>query len=253
MGRVDTKLVCRRFASAVTTYDRHAGAQHRICLHLLEMLRQACPMHFHRVLELGCGSGGFTRLLLAEGQVLEWTLNDLCEEWLPDIRSLMSGQTWLWQPGDAEHLDFQGEYDLVVSANALQWMQDLPHFLSRIRKKMTPGGILLFNLFTPNNLPEVRLLTKQGLEYPSIDELRTMLLRDFSLLRLYTEDIVLTFPTPTDVLRHLKYTGVTATASVPWTKGRQLQFCKDYSALFSDEAGCVKLTYSPVYVLAMAK
>ena len=210
-------------------------------------------MRFPKVLELGCGSGGFTRLLLAEGEVTEWTLNDLCEEWLPDLQTLMAQQSWQWLPGDAEQLEFLGEYNLIVSANALQWMQDLPRFLTRIRRNMTPDGLLLFNLFSPDNLPEVRMLTNQGLEYPSIDELRTMLLRDFSLLRLYTEDIVLTFPTPTDVLRHLKYTGVTATASVPWTKGSQLQFCKDYSALFSDEAGCVKLTYSPVYVLAMAK
>ena len=71
MEVIEAKRVSQRFTAAAHTYDQHAAAQQRICAHLLSMLKQQQPLHFQRVLEIGCGSGGFTRLLQAEGEVGE--------------------------------------------------------------------------------------------------------------------------------------------------------------------------------------
>lgn len=251
MGNVELNRVCRRFSSASATYDRHAKAQRHVCERLLSLLRQEHPLHFGRVLELGCGSGGFTRLLMSEGQVSEWSLNDLCESWLPELSRLMSGSSWEWLPGNAEEMEFRGRYDLIVSANALQWMDDLPGFMGRLSSCMASDGILLFNLFAPDNLSEIRSLTGLGLEYPNVEEVRQMLEENYRVLRLEQEHIVLHFPEPLSVLRHLKYTGVTATATGMWTKGRQMQFCKDYTERYSTEDGQVCLTYSPIYIVAI--
>lgn len=247
----EAKRICQRFSAAAQTYDRHAEAQQRICVRLLRMLREQQPLSFGRVLEVGCGSGGFTRLLQAEGKVGEWVLNDLCESWSPELVRLMAGQSWHWQPGDAEQLSFPGPFHLIASANALQWMHDLPAFLHQLVSSLAPSGVLLFNLFTPDNLPEIRLLTGQGLTYPTVAEIRSWLVRDYQAIRIEEEQIRLTFPGPMEVLRHLKYTGVTANATGVWTKGRQARFCEAYRTCFGTDDGRVTLTYTPVYIVAI--
>ena len=75
--------------------------------------------------------------------------------------------------------------------------------------------------------------------------------RDYQLLHHEEERITLHFTDPMEVLRHLKYTGVTANASGTWTKGKQMRFCEEYRNCFSTDDGQVTLTYTPVYLLAI--
>jgi len=72
---------------------------------------------------------------------------------------------------------------------------------------------------------------------------------------LYEEEgnIALTFQHPLEVLRHLKYTGVTANASRVWTRGKQERFCRDYQERFPSADGGVTLTYRPLYILVVKR
>ena len=250
MEVIEAKRVSQRFTAAAQTYDQHAAAQQRICAHLLAMLKRKHPLCFRRVLEIGCGSGGFTRLLQAEGVVSEWCLNDLCESWSPELTKRMAGERWQWLAGDAEQMAFPGSFDLIASANALQWMKELPAFLHRLSSALAPQGLLLFNLFTPDNLLEVKAISGQGLNYPTPEEVQSWLAKDYRIWQMEEERIVLTFSDPMEVLRHLKYTGVTANATGVWTKGKQAHFCEAYRERFATSEGKVTLTYTPLYLLA---
>lgn len=255
MGELIKEQIGRRFTRALATYDRHAEAQQRICRRLVDMLLRTGRREWGRALEIGCGSGGFTRELHAHIRVGEWTLNDLCpgsREWVAPIFS--DKEQPLFRMGDAEQLAFEGPYDLVASASALQWMRDLPAFLAKLAACLRPSGVLLFNTFAPDNLPEIRTLAGSGLLYPAAETLRAWLAPHFRLLEEREEAIRLSFGSPMEVLRHLKYTGVTATgAGTAWTRGRQEAFCRDYRALFGEEGGTVSLTYRPRYLLAVRK
>ena len=88
MEVIEQERIRRRFSQAVNTYDDHAEAQKRICAHLVQLLTVYTSSHFRRVLEIGCGSGGFTRLLKQECQIEEWVLNDLVETWQSAIEEL---------------------------------------------------------------------------------------------------------------------------------------------------------------------
>lgn len=255
MEMIEQTQISRRFTRALTTYDRHAGAQQQITQRLINMLRRHTDMRFGRVLEIGCGSGGFTRRLKAGCTVDEWWVNDLCEACHAVVGPLLDGSRWHFLPGDAETvgLPCEGTIDLVASASALQWMNDQRGFLKKLAKVLAPGGTLLFNTFTPENLHEIRTLTGRGLAYPETADIRRWTIgAGLRLIEEETETIRLTFDTPLEVLRHLKLTGVTATGSpTTWTRRTQAAFCDRYRQLFSDGQGKVTLTYSPLYMLAV--
>ena len=143
MEVIEQERIRRRFSQAVNTYDDHAEAQKRICAHLVQLLTVYTSSHFRRVLEIGCGSGGFTRLLKQECQIEEWVLNDLCETWQSAIEELFPSAPPLFLAGDAERLAFPGTFDLIASASALQWMKDLPRFLHSYRPPYRPEAYWL--------------------------------------------------------------------------------------------------------------
>lgn len=242
-----------RFSRALDSYDRHARAQQQISRELARLLSCHTDRHFRRVLEIGCGTGGFTRHLKENCLIDEWFLNDLCEGSHEKLASLFKGQPFSFLPGDAEEILFPGRFDLIASASAFQWMKAPETFLNKLAGMLYPEGLLLFNTFAPGNLAEVRQLTGKGLAYPSSACLAGWLEEHFRLLHLREKEIVLTFDTPLDVLRHLQKTGVTATADGVWTRGKQTEFCRNYQAMFRTDDQKVTLTYRPLYVLAVKK
>ena len=183
----------------------------------------------------------------------EWYLNDICDGCREKVASLFPGQSPLFIAGNAEEIDFPGRFDLIASASAFQWMKEPVQFLHKLAGMLSPNGTLLFNSFAPGNLTEIKQLTGKGLTYPSGELLTEWLEEDFHLIHLREEEIILTFDTPLDVLRHLKHTGVTATGDGTWTRGKQTDFCRDYQELFHTNNNQVTLTYRPLYVLAVKK
>lgn len=245
--------IITRFTRALDSYDAQALAQQQICRRLIALLHAYTDGHFHRALEIGCGTGGFTRLLEDSCNINEWCLNDLCEGCREKVMGLFSEQQPVFIAGNAETTEFPGLFNLIASASAFQWIQHPQGFLHRLSVKLSPGGMLLFNTFTPDNLREIRLLTGRGLNYPTIEQLTKWLRRDYHILHLEKEEISLSFNSPMDVLRHLKSTGVTATGGEHWTRRQQTDFCQRYADGFSTPDNKVTLTYCPLYIVAARK
>ena len=254
METIEAKRIHIRFTRALSSYDNHADAQRRISSKLASLLPNQAETRYRRVLEIGCGTGGFTGALKQQCHIDEWILNDLCEDCQKKIEQLFPGTPPLFIAGDAETLSFPGKYDLIASASAFQWMKEPETFLHKLSGLLVPQGMLLFSTFVPGNLYEIKELTGKGLVYPTSDTLVGWLsTAGFNLLHYEEETIVLTFKTPLDVLRHLKATGVTATGNGRWTRGRQESFCRHYSEQFTTTTGQVTLTYRPLYILAIKK
>ena len=154
--------------------------------------------------------------------------------------------------GDAEHLEFGGPFDAVLSASTVQWFADIPAFFARCAGVLPKGGLLAFSSFLPGNLQEVAELTGVGLTYGSAAQLQGQLAPHFELLAMEQSDITLRFASPRHVLLHLRHTGVTGIRSVVWGKNSYKDFVARYTARYGNEQG-VRLTYRPVYVLAKSK
>lgn len=254
MEAIEAKQIHIRFTRALSSYDNHADAQHRISRKLASLLPHQANVRYKRMLEIGCGTGGFTGVLKQQCHIDEWILNDLCEDCQEKIEQLFPGSPPRFIAGDAETLSFPGKFDLIASASVFQWMKEPETFLHKLSGLLMQQGLLLFSTFVPGNLYEIKELTGKGLVYPTSDTLVGWLsAADFNLLHQEEDTIVLTFKTPLDVLRHLKATGVTATGNGCWTKGRQESFCQQYAEQFATTDGQVRLTYRPFYILATKK
>ena len=105
-----------------------------------------------RVLELGCGLGRFTELLLDRG--LDVTALDLSEDLIADLRARVQHPRLHAVAGAAEDLAHlvSGRFDAVVGFFVLHHFEDLPRALAIVAGVLKPGGQLAFcepNAFNP--------------------------------------------------------------------------------------------------------
>lgn len=246
---MDKALISRRFAKAVGTYLDKADVQRYVASRMAELTGRYIPSDIQeRVLEIGCGTGMFTRMYLQQAAPEEMWLNDLCPEVEPYLADVL-GEKVHFMAKDAETLAFPEGQDLIVSCSAVQWFEDLSRFFSGCRKLLHEGGYLAFSTFGPHNTEEVATLTATGLSYPSLEELKEMLMARYEVVYAHEEQLRLSFSSPLEVLKHLKETGVTGTAAQSWTRGRLQEFCRNYTRQFSDERGKVYLTFHPIYMI----
>lgn len=258
-------MIAQRFAQARNTYTQEARVQQQVAEKMIRLLAQATGQEsrktepdtekafplkeFRNVVEFGCGTGSYSRLLRQCLHPENLLLNDLCPE-MEECVSDICNATVRFLPGDAELLDFPVETDLITSCSTLQWFGHPAMFFHRCHAALRQGGILAFSTFGAENMHQIRRLTGHGLEYPSLKQLQEMLSCNFDILHAEEELVSLFFPTPQDVLRHLKQTGVTGTEKRIWTRTRLQTFCEEYIRLFANQEGKVELTYHPIYIIA---
>ena len=253
---LENTRIAQAFRKSLNTYDQQAAVQHRMARDLVDELKKHTPHQLDRVLELGCGTGQLTRMMLSAFRITEYAVNDLvpeCETGIDAIfaRHAQTKASFLW--GDVEALyDYPDALSLLISGSTFQWLDDLRGFLARISPYLVPEGLLAFTTFGPDNCQEIRTLTGVGLDYPARDELKDYLKEDYHMLVARDFHETCFFETPMTVLRHLKATGVNGVAAHRWTSQGLAQFCAEYTAAYGQEAG-IPLTYHPVLIVARKK
>jgi len=247
------KLITDRFSKAQTTYNANALAQKEVAVRLSEIISEAVASSRYSprsMLEIGCGTGLLTRILLERYMFKTVHLNDISDVFVPCFSDLNEQYDYNFYVKDAEEIVLNRKYDLIVSSSVFQWFENMPSFMEKIRQHLSPDGIFAFSTFGPQNMREVKELTGTGLDYLSKDEWIELLSVHFQLLQAEENSIQLQLNSPKDVLKHLKQTGVNAfkNQTAIWTPAKMRQFETQYQNLFSvDEK--VRLTYHPLYFL----
>ncbi len=257
---MDKQLIAERFARARNTYAREARVQQQVAVKMMRMLTdsllsESCPPKefsacFPHIVEFGCGTGSYSRLIIQTLQPETLLLNDLCREMEECLNELCRIPGVSFRPGDAEELDFPAHTNLITSCSTLQWFANPSSFFARCHRSLTENGLLAFSTFGTENMCQIRQLTGHGLSYLTIEQLQSLLSPEFDILHAEEEVISLSFETPLHVLKHLKETGVTGTEKKIWTRSRLQHFCNEYTRLFSETEGFVTLTYHPIYIIA---
>lgn len=270
---MDKSLIRKRFSRAAKTYPDEAIVQAGIARRMtLIMLQNGFPSHPERVLEFGCGCGGFTACWTACFTPHDLWVNDLCPEVREAVlQNIPKGIPATFLDGDIEQLPLPENLDAILSCSALQWLEQPENFLQRCTQSLHPGSYLVFSTFGPENLREVTRLTGARLPYRSLEEWTSLLQTDYEIVHASEELRQQMFPDPLSVLHHLKKTGVTGIRREKWTQTTLRKFCEQYRLLFSTgfplssfslknthsadtpTPPAVRLTYHPLYLMVRKK
>ena len=73
-------IIAERFSKAIATYPREANVQRQIADKMIRLLKKYILSPCPKVIEFGCGTGVYSRMLLRTLRPEELLLNDLCPE-----------------------------------------------------------------------------------------------------------------------------------------------------------------------------
>ena len=171
---------------------------------------------------------------------------------------------------DEEALPFRGgALDLVVSALALQFINDLPGTLVQIRRALKPDGLFLAALIGGETLAELRQSFAQAesdieggvsprvAPFADLRDLGGLLQRaGFALPVADTERLTVRYGSAFDLMHDLRRMGATnvllARRHTPLRRTTLLRMAEIYSEEFADNDGRVRATFEIVWLSGWA-
>lgn len=140
-----------------TQYLKFASERTQPSIDLAARIALASP---RRVIDLGCGPGNSTDILARRwpGAVLAGL--DSSAAMIAAAAKDYPQRTWL--TGDIATWTAPGEYDVVFSNAALQWVPDHPRVLPHLFAQVAPGGVFAFQVPANFDAPPHRLMRELG-------------------------------------------------------------------------------------------
>lgn len=154
------------FGARATSYEEHAGLQREVAARLAGLLPDLTRP---RVLELGCGTGLFSRHLVARYPEGRFVLTDAAPAMLAECRHNLAPALCSdigFEVMDASRPGGDGPFDLIASSMALHWLSEPAQSLERLRALLAPGGVLLYSALGPESFTEWRAVLN-ALRLPS--------------------------------------------------------------------------------------
>jgi len=214
------------FNLKASKYDLVSEPQAELANELFDLSLDYLPDTPPALLELGCGTGHLSLSLagcfpkMLDCLDISKEMLQICREKLQDFPSVK----WRLFENDAEDFEPDTEYDIIYCSATIQWLKDLPAFLSNAKKWLKPGGLFALGAFGEKTLQEMRAaykeasgrqLSTEAKFYPQKQLLSMFEKAGFSLECssecIYTQG----FENPTAALKALNKMGVTGTGEKP--------------------------------------
>jgi malonyl-CoA O-methyltransferase len=149
----DKRQVAASFSRAAASYDSVAELQRAVGGELLARVPKGLSPQ--RWLDLGSGTGYFSRVLAGQFAEADGIALDIAEGMLQHARPL--GGALHYVAGDAENLPLRdGSVGLIFSSLAVQWCSDFASVLAEAQRILQPGGVLAFASLCVGTLYELR-------------------------------------------------------------------------------------------------
>jgi len=278
--------VLRRFSAGAARYEAHAHAQRLSAVDLLAYTEAllgpapnrglARPMNIpepgpnrgivdigaepapnrgraFKILELGCGTGLYTRMLLDAFRGASVFGVDISEAMVRVAKRGIDDPRARFAVADAEEIA-TGSYDLVTSNAAFQWFLYLPRTLARMASLLPGGGLLTFSFFGPETYAELDAALRASAlrrgahggarvaaaAFHSREEISDALSAAFPRWDVAERRYHQEFSTLADLLRSIRYTGTRGGgARESWSPGKLARVEEAYR----ERDGGIKATY----------
>lgn len=252
---------------SASRYDAHARVQRRSARDLLAFTLGSLPSPHprdlpdatkggggpFRILEPGCGTGIYTRMLLDAFPDASVIGVDVSEPMVRIARRRIADARVRFAVADAEEIA-GGAYDLVTSNATFQWFLHLPRTLVRMAFLLRNGGVLTFSFFGPETYGELDAALRASAKtrrpgegeraaaaaFHTRDEIAGALSASFPSWEISERRYHEEFPSLIDLLRSIRYTGTRGAGSPGrWSPGRLARVEEAYRG----RHGAIRATY----------
>lgn len=187
--------VANNFSSFADTYDGVCALQNDVAKKLAELL----PDKAQKILEIGCGTGIFTRYLVEKYPKSEIISSDISTEMLSITKKKYPKITTVELDANAPKIN--EKFDLIVSSMTLHWLEDLEKSLKTISSFLSNDGELIYSTPYSNALWQwTRTLQNLNIKSGIINFPETLKNQSIKTSRIKYKDTL-------DFLKSIKYTG----------------------------------------------
>jgi len=136
----------RNFSRYAAYYDTYAGVQFRAGAKLITGIGTE---EFKKILDIGCGTGNYTRLLRNKFGAAVIMAVDISGKMIEIARGKLQDQNIEFVTADAETATLGQGFDLITSNVCFQWFANPEEAIVKYRNLLTDGGTILFSIFGP--------------------------------------------------------------------------------------------------------
>ncbi|MFZ5641631.1 MAG: methyltransferase domain-containing protein [Bacillota bacterium] len=164
---IDKAQVRKNFGRGAVTYDCYAGVQKRMARGLLDRIKSS-GKDFRDILEIGCGTGFLTELLVRGFPGAHILAVDISPQMIEAARGkFASCPNVSYLVADGENLHIGGSFDLIVSSAVFQWFNSYLRPFSVYYQLLRENGWFIFNTLGEKTFNELaRTLALLGLASP---------------------------------------------------------------------------------------
>ena len=246
---LDKTIIIRNFSKSAYLYDEYANIQRFAANRLIEEIPSD---DFKQILEIGCGTGIYTRLLKTRFGDSHIRAIDISEMMIRVARENTRAENVEFEIGDAEEIGLEEGYDLITSNSAIQWFESIENALRKYSSILNKGAWLVFSSFGPLTFIELATVLKNirtdrdlfvaSGNFPDkreIERLLSKFLNKVSVKEIVTQE---EYPSLKDLLKSIKHTGVRggmAGCDYIWSQGL-LEAIED---IYMNNNGRITATY----------
>ena len=202
------------FSRHARHYDDYCALQNEAAAMLLSQYRPQRPPK--RILELGCGTGNFTRLLCDRFGEATVMAQDPSAAMLQQARFKAISSNVRFSVGLVHDLGTDVKYDLIAANAVLHWQADLYAALGHLAGALAQDGTVLTSWFGPRTYEELGQVLSESLNrpvqltaagFPEGGAIRAALSDHFLRVSIQEQRFTRCYVDLTDLLRTIKYTG----------------------------------------------
>ncbi len=219
MDMIDSKnKIADSFSQAAAQYEKYASIQRYSASSIGSVIASIIDqLPTGPVMEIGCGTGTLSRILINELPDRPLRLTDfaagMLEQCNQNIAELPNIKRVTWHLQDGEEITDQSKFALIVSGLTMQWFREPEQALLRTGQALKPGGALLYSTIGRQSFPQWRIMcNKLDLPctvnlFPNIEKLQKKIKPAFKKIDVWNESIDITYKNVSDFFNFMKKSG----------------------------------------------
>jgi len=259
---IDKEKLKKRFSDQAKMYDAFAQVQKEMAKQLLSKIEEGHSIH--SILEVGCGTGYLTQLLIDLFPEADITGLDIAEGMINQARKRFTGNSRLKLVcADVEAFETDEHYDLIISNAAFQWLNHPGDTVNRLRSYLTLTGQLAFTTFGERTFHELYESHEQavaelnichnhiGIQFNNTYTWQAWCKEAGMEARLDEEELIEYFPSSRDFLHSVKKIGANSSRGNHGASPRLLRrLFQLYDKNYKSDKG-IPATYEAIYAVCV--